>query len=151
MALSTALAILALRALGTAETELDRPLAALAERVCSGDAAAAVPFYSTERIAWSTRSPWELLHAYSTGGAAQLVRVDGVEHAVTFYRDPEGLVVFALAVSALLPPVRSAPFTPSSGSPVATAPHARYGCASAVEYITQHALPPYLAPQGVAR
>lgn len=147
-ALSSALAILALRALGTDEAELERSLAALADLLRRDVALPALPFYSTEQVAWSTWPPWDLLHVYSLGGAPQLIRVGGTEHAITFYRDTEGLIVNSLAVAALFGAAR-APMP--SGSTSRAPGHRRYACASAGEYVAEVALPPYLTDQAAAR
>ncbi|MEA2326715.1 MAG: hypothetical protein QOE68_1674 [Thermoanaerobaculia bacterium] len=134
--LSTALAVLALRALGV---DVTRHVDALAARFERDGILPATPFYSTEQIDWSKLAPWDLLAILTTEGGEQLIRVKGKEHAITWYRDAEGLVVAPLVALAL----RDGELR-GDRPEVHEQPHPRYACATASEYIAEFALVPYV-------
>jgi hypothetical protein len=133
--LSTALAILALSEL---RVDVAPHVDALRERVERDGILPATPFYSTERIEWSGLPPWDLLAILTTEGGEQLIKARDQEHAITWYRDTEGLVVTPLVALALL---RDG--TPGERLTVNESPHPRYTCA-APQYIAEFALLPYL-------
>jgi hypothetical protein len=141
-ALCTALALLALQALGAEAAALTPSYEALAALVAAERVCPAQPFYSTEQLAWSQLPPWELIHLLLSEQRQQLIRVGAHEHAITFYRDTEGLVVYPLIALALL---NAAPVAGATDTAVTAAPHARYSCATPADYIAGFALPPYLA------
>jgi hypothetical protein len=141
--LSTALAILALHALGTEGIEVHQQ--ALASLIATETVVESTPFYSTEKVMWSKSDPWTLLYMSETGNARQLIRSGGQEHAITYYRDPHGLVVYSLALLALLLD------TESCDRPRArVAFHPRYQSEQPENYIADFALPPYLVSETVA-
>ncbi|MFT3776425.1 MAG: hypothetical protein QM820_64615 [Minicystis sp.] len=142
--LSTALAVLALRALGTSTAVLARHVRALVDLTESD--ATATPFYSTEQIAWSRLPPWELLARLTAGRSEQLIRAGGAEHVITWYRDPEGLVVQPLIALALLGASAAGEEPGRADEP----PKARYLCSTAADYIANHALAPCLEPPMVS-
>jgi hypothetical protein len=140
--LSTALAILALNTSDTDPAILIKSRLALADMVESGNGLPAYPFYSTEQISWSRLPPWELIALLMSAGAQQLIRCREQEHAITFYQDTEGMVVFSLVMLALL---ETASTGETAGRDEEQPSHGRYTCATASDYIAGFALPPYLS------
>ncbi len=141
--LSTALAILTLQALGTEGIEVHRE--ALASLIATDPPVESTPFYSTEKIMWSKSDPWTLLYLMEKGGTRQLIRSDGQEHVITYYRDHHGLVVYSLVLLALLGESNACrrPRT-------RVASHPRYQSEQPEHYIAEFALPPYLVSEVVA-
>lgn len=135
VALSTALAVLSLKAL---HVDVEAHQDALNRLVESGTSRRSTPFYSTEKVLWSREDPWTLLHLMQTGEMRQLIRSEGQEHAITFYRDPHDLVASSLILMALLGGPRGNRF-PALDQP----PHLRY-LVPQEAYIAEFALPPYL-------
>lgn len=134
--LSTALAVLTLRELGVDVA----PYADALERLHEEPHAPATPFYSTEQTNWSQLDKWHLLAIVTGEGRDQLIRVKEREHAITWYRDDEGLVVEPLVALALLGE------SPVAGREVCDHAelHARYTAPTPSTYIAEHALVPYL-------
>lgn len=133
--LSTALAVLTLRELGV---DVTRHVDALAQ-LYAEPRTPSTPFYSSEETQWSAIDKWELLLLMTSEGRDQLIRVKEREHAVTWYRDVEGIVVEPLVALALL---HSAETATLHARPATTA-HARYTAPTASAYIATHALVPY--------
>jgi hypothetical protein len=101
------------------------------------------PLYSAVRIP-RERLPGGVLARLMLGERrGQLVWLDGAVHAVSLYEDRHRMISTALAVLALTqpgPPVErdaAPPMQDRDGC------HPRYRCEDHVEYVTDHALPPY--------
>lgn len=131
--LSTALAILALAALGCRGRPIRVAQLCLLEALePQGHGPATTPFYSSRR-----------LPAEATAGAVRgrgLFAVGGEWHALTLYEDTHRMVLGAFALLALQAPCDAREPVPA----VETAPHPRYLAATAARYVEGFALPPYL-------
>lgn len=133
-ALSTALAILALRALGVRHRPVLRAQVRLAELVgAHGCGVASTPFYSTRRL---TESAAGLIRGRG------ILRVGEEWHALSLYEDTHRMVVSALASQALDVPATAEEGAAADAS--AASPHPRYRAASAEAYVAGFALPPYI-------
>jgi hypothetical protein len=132
--LSTSCAILALAALGRRGRLLRCAQIALANLALRpAPPATPVPFCSSLALA---RSGPALHHAV-------MVRVSNGWHALTLYEDTFRMIETALRALALAEPADpSVCDLPSAAERAAC--HARYRCATVVEYVARHALPPYV-------
>jgi hypothetical protein len=130
--LSTALAILALGALGHRSRAIRSAQLRLLEALHPPRPWPATrPFYST---------------FVSPGGGADApahVRVAGQVHEVSTYRDEPRTVLAGLVALALA--VECDPDLPDAAFRAGRRPHPRYRCATAFDYLAAHALPPYVA------
>jgi len=131
-ALSTALAILALAALGITGRALLLAQLRLAQLLAlPGLGPPPTPFYSTERLA-------DAAHAIRGRG---ILRAGEGWYALSLYEDRYRMTLAALAAEALSVSVEdAAPETPSRTD----APHTRYRAPSAEAYVAGFALPPYV-------
>lgn len=131
-ALSTALAILALAALGiTGRTVLLAQLRLAQLLALPGLGPPPTPFYSTDRLA-------------DAAGAVRgrgILRVGEGWYALSLYEDGYRMILAALAAEALS--VRIDDAEPATVSP-AESPHPRYRAPSAEAYVAGFALPPYV-------
>lgn len=147
--LSTALAMLALSALGVSASALARSRQWLmSSRGEDGRWRGGTPLYSTLRIDESRLPARFYLNLALSRREGQLVRVGNEFHAVSLYRDDHGLITTSLAALALNTPEESAGLSATS-LPVPS-PHRRYRCTDAVEYVAGVALPPHIG-KGCAR
>jgi hypothetical protein len=130
-ALSTALAILALAALGISGRPLLLAQLRLAQLLAeAGLGPPPTPFYSTERLA-------------DAAGAIRgrgILRVGEGWYALSLYEDGYRMILAALAAEALSVATDDAPETPAA----AEEPHPRYRAPSAEAYVAGFALPPYV-------
>jgi len=142
--LSTALAILALTSLGVGGGAVRRARSRLADMMLpDGTWPSSIPFYSAVKIP-QERLPGGVLARLMLGERqGQLLWVEGGVYAVSLYVDGYRTIGSALASLSLTPP---APYTERDALPVQRAKscHPRYRCADHVQYISDHALPPYL-------
>lgn len=131
--LSTALAILALAALGRHGRLLRiAQLRLLEDLEQQGRGPVTTPFHSTRRL------PAEAADAAIRG--AGVLRAGDEWHALSLYEDTHRMVLGAFALLALEVPCEA-------GRPVAApdpAPHPRYRAARAARYVEAFVLPPYL-------
>lgn len=142
--LSTALAVLALAALGVVDDRVVRSQDRLAELVDQDERGpAATPFYSTAILPQDRFAPATLLQMALGQRHEQLVWAGGEVHAVSLYRDEHGMISTSLAALALSLRLEGGP--PCRDWPGAS--HPRYACGDPVAYVARHALPPYLAPR----
>jgi hypothetical protein len=150
VALSTALALLALDALGVSDPRVERARTRLGElQQRDGWWPAAAPFSScletpSERLPAAVATRLALRER-----AGELVRVGGRVFGVTWWRERLAVVTTALCIRAIGPVrVRAtgiARRTRSAPRPL----HRRYLCRDAVDYIARDALPPYVEALGV--
>ena len=142
--LSTALAILALTSLGVGGGAVRRARSRLADMMLpDGTWPSSIPFYSAVKIP-QERLPGGVLARLMLGERqGQLLWVEGGVYAVSLYVDGYRTIGSALASLSLTPP---APYAERDALPVQRAKscHPRYRCADHVQYISDHALPPYL-------
>jgi hypothetical protein len=131
--LSTALAILALAALGWHGRMIRIAQLRLLEALePQGRGPPTTPFYSTQRL--------PLAAAAAAIRGRGLLAVDGEWHALSLYEDTHRMVLGALALLALQVPcdAREGPPAPTAAA------HPRYLAISAARYVEAFALPPYL-------
>jgi hypothetical protein len=146
-ALSTALAILSLAALGY-RGQLIRlaQLRLLEFQEAEGLWPETTPFYSSQFFDHTRIPAGRLFNLLLNDRGRQLVQVQNDYHALTFYRDTHRMIGTALATLALSERCEQAlgrgPAPRSSGSG-----HPRYQCRNQAEYIVNFALPPYLVGQ----
>jgi hypothetical protein len=141
--LSTALAMLALSALGAPACALARSRQwLLSSRGDDGRWPGGTPFYSTVRIDESRLPGRVYLNLAFSRREGQLIREGDEFHAVSLYRDDHGLITTALAALALTVPEECAGLSVAS-LPLSSA-HRRYRCADPVEYVASVALTPYV-------
>ncbi len=148
-ALSTALGILALTALGVRDRRVRMAQLRLVDWMSpQGYWPVSAPFYSSLRLDPQEVPPLPyrlLLNRIPAKGdrpALKLVRSVGQEyHGISLYWDQHRIIGTSLATLALLQPTESEPV-----KPLARDPHPRYGCADPTEYIAGFALPPYVGP-----
>jgi hypothetical protein len=127
--LSTALAILALAALGERGRIVRLAQLRLLDFVeHDGCLPAAVPFFSSVAC-----------EAGSRPDGRQVVRVGAGVHAITLYVDQPRIVTTALAALALAVPAHDRQADPGD-----ELPHPRYTCPDAASYIARFALAPYV-------
>lgn len=145
---ATALAILALRELGAGEEELRAARAHLAESAGEdGRWPPSTPFYSSLAEPEGALSAAELLGVAFGRRDDHRVWMGNEAHAVSFYVDREGLVSTAVAVLALAGVADPDPPREAGAGELAPPgePHPRYRCLRQVDYVADHALPPYAA------
>lgn len=145
VAFSTACAALALAALGRRGRLLRGIQLRLLELAdASGRWPAPCPFYSTFR---SDGPPASAV----TGRAGGHVRVGDEWHEVSLYEDTHRHIMTAVAALALLEDAGDTAAAPALPAPSArAAPHPRYACVDAADYIARFALPPYVARSALA-
>lgn len=146
-ALSTALAILSLAALGY-RGQLIRlaQLRLLDFQEAEGVWPEATPFYSSQFFDHTRIPAAYLFNLLLNDPGRQLVQVQGVYHALTFYRDTHRMIATALASIALSERCEQALSSGSVPQRSADA-HPRYRSRSQSDYIANFALPPYLVSQ----
>ncbi|MFQ3612472.1 MAG: hypothetical protein SNJ68_02005 [Cyanobacteriota bacterium] len=154
-ALSTALGILSLTALGVRDRRVRMAQLRLVDWMNpQGYWPVAVPFYSSLRLDPQESPPLPyrvLLNRIPAKGdypALKLVRSVAHEyHGISLYWDQHRMIGTALAVLALAQPTDSERVDP----PASGDPHPRYRCTDPTEYIARFALPPYVssAQQGL--
>lgn len=145
--LSTALAMLALSALGVSASKLAQSRQwLLSSKEKDGRWRSGTPFYSTVRIVESRLPARFYLNLALKRREGQLIREGEEFHAVSLYRDDHGLIITSLAALALSIPDDSAGLSVTSLP--ASPPHQRYKCADPVEYVARVALPPYVGRGG---
>jgi len=127
-ALSTALAVLCLDALGYRGRAVRLAQVRLMNIVDAGPLPESTPFYSTFLADAQPERP--------------LLRVQDTWHELSLYRDAHRLVLAGLIASAL---AVEAEVSESEPLQAPAAAHPRYACADVGEYVAGFALPPYLA------
>jgi hypothetical protein len=142
-ALSTALAILSLAALGYRGRTLRlAQLRLLAWMDDTGTWPVSIPFYSTERLRHEDLTP-AVLTRLILWRPQQIIHVHEHYYGISWYHDCHKIFTTAAAVLALAVPCdATAQETDWRGSAAA---HPRYGASSATAYVRAWALPPYVA------
>ncbi|MCF2970437.1 hypothetical protein L1047_04405 [Synechococcus sp. Nb3U1] len=148
-ALSTALGILSLTALGVRDRRVRMAQLRLVDWMNpQGYWPVSAPFYSSLRLdpQESPPLPYRLLlnriPAKGDSPALKLVRSVADEyHGISLYWDQHRMIGTALAVLALAQPTDGERMDPSTPAD----PHPRYRCADPTEYIARCALPPYVS------
>lgn len=142
--LSTALAVLALRALGVTGELLQRSRQYLISCMgTDGRLAPATLFYSSERIDESGLPARPQFDLALRGRHGQIVRAGGETFSIALYHDDPGIVTTALAALALVEGTDARPLAPEAHD--LSPRHRRYRCPDPVSYIGDVALPPYAA------
>ena len=140
--LSTALSLLTLIELNGPQDVISATRARLASLWLNiEEFPACLPFYSTHAAQWSQLPARELMTELFSDHRKQLIKVNNLGHAITFYEDAEKLIVTALVALAL---IESA--TTGIGKAQASLSECpdRYRCESPSEYIERFALVPYI-------
>lgn len=146
VATSTALAILALNALGAGGgSSVERARLRLADMMMpDGRWPPGVPFYSAVKFPRERFSGGVLVRLMLGERRGQYVWLEGDVYAVSFYVDRHGMISTALAVLALTQPGAAAASDADSLERHADGRHPRYGCADRMAYVAGYALPPYV-------
>jgi hypothetical protein len=159
LAMSTALGILTLSALGVTDRTIRVAQLRLMELLTdimqpSSKALPSIPFYSTLRIGEETpneeRIAMQLNEFFNRGPQHQKqVRTIAEQlHHISLYLDTHHMIstsLYALALSQPCDPTQRSHFQDwKTHQPMNS--HSRYRCNDHAEYITQFALPPYLTP-----
>lgn len=146
IALSTALAILCLSALGFGGRTMRLAQLRLLNFMGSdGSWPVATPFYSTFFFD-HTKLPANVLFGWMLqNDQQQIIQVKGQYHALSFYLDTHRLISTALATLALSEKCLSVNNNPQLSQATRLISHPRYQCSHLSEYITKFALPPYLS------
>jgi hypothetical protein len=146
--LSTALAILALAALGHHDRTLRLAQLRLLEFVQpDGGWPEAIPFYSTLAIDDEMFTPNALVRLLFADTNRQIARVNGQYHAISLYLDSDRMISTAIATLALSEVARAEAYDRDPRAVARGAPHARYRCRDHRDYIATVALPPYITPR----
>lgn len=140
--MSTALAILALTALGLGHGHLLRSQECLIDLIEPDSyCPSGTPFYSTA-IVPGTRFPAGALTRMMLGTRqGQFVWAGGEVHGVSLYVDDSRMISTSLAALALSSPSANPPEAVESFQGLR---HPRYSCMDHLEYIVHHGLPPYV-------
>lgn len=140
---STALAVLALSALGHGSDQVRRSRHRLSTLVdADGRCPGGTPFYSTAVVPAERFPPGALARLMLGGRQDQLVWIGGEVHAVSLYDDVHQTISTALAALALSDATARDAAEPAPPVEVRFVP--RYRCADPVDYVARHALPPYV-------
>jgi hypothetical protein len=146
VALSTALAILSLTALGCRDRIVHLAQLRLMEMMePQGTYPESIPFYSTLAIDTQNLAPTHLFSLLLSDRHQSIICVKGEYHGISYYVDTQGAIATALATLALSQ--KCEPTEPFSDLKQLQQKrtHARYQCRTHSEYIEKFALEPYIS------